>query len=141
MTKRKYKARKTMVDLILFDSKGEANRYRELLLLKKKKHIKDLKLQVRYDLIPAVYYVGEREIVPEPPAAHGILVIPSYFNLDKHGKCVQRGTWYVADFVYKEKKHGVWVGVVEDFKGYRTTAYKKKKNQMKIIYGVEIRES
>lgn len=47
----KYGAIKTKVGDITFDSKGEAKRYQELLLLLRAGEISDLKLQVGYDLI------------------------------------------------------------------------------------------
>lgn len=43
--KTKYNAKKTVVDNIVFDSKAEANRYKELKFLEKRGQIKDLKLQ------------------------------------------------------------------------------------------------
>ena len=47
----KYKSVKTQVDGITFDSKREAKRYCELKLLVKAKVIKDLRLQVPFELI------------------------------------------------------------------------------------------
>lgn len=47
----KYKAIKTVVDGITFDSKKEAKRYVELKLLVKSGVISELKLQPRFDLI------------------------------------------------------------------------------------------
>ncbi len=70
----KYKNKKTVVDGIEFDSKKEANRYQELLLLQKNGIITDLKRQVPYTLVPA-------------------------FNL---GRKRYRPMSYIADFVYKE---------------------------------------
>ena len=46
----KYRAIKTEVDNIRFDSKREAKRYQELRLLERAGVIKDLKLQVRFPL-------------------------------------------------------------------------------------------
>lgn len=60
---RKYKNTPTVLDGIRFDSKKEAERYAELKLLERGGIIKDLKTQVRFELIPknkngrAVYYV------------------------------------------------------------------------------------
>lgn len=45
----KYKARKTIVDDIVFHSAAEANRYKILQILEKSGHIKHLKLQVPFD--------------------------------------------------------------------------------------------
>lgn len=60
---RKYRNTPTVLDGIRFDSKKEAERYAELKLLERGGIIKDLKTQVRFELIPknkngrAVYYV------------------------------------------------------------------------------------
>ena len=60
---RKYRNSPTVLDGIRFDSKREAERYAELKLLERGGIIKDLKTQVRFELIPknkngrAVYYV------------------------------------------------------------------------------------
>lgn len=48
----KYKNSKITTDYGVFDSKGEYNRYVNLLLLEKTGHIKDLKRQVRFELVP-----------------------------------------------------------------------------------------
>ena len=58
-----------------FDSKKEARRYQQLLLMQKAGAITDLRRQVSFELIPS-QYVG--------------------------GKCVERAVKYVADFVYLE---------------------------------------
>ena len=47
----KYRAIKTIVDDITFDSKKEAKRYSQLKLMLKAKAIFDLKLQPKFDLI------------------------------------------------------------------------------------------
>lgn len=70
----KYRARKTTVDDITFDSRKEADRYLVLKGMEKNGSIEDLRRQVRYELIPA-------------------------FDLDgRH----YRAVYYVADFVYVE---------------------------------------
>ena len=69
----KYGNRKTVVDGITFDSRKEAKRYQELKLLEKAGDIKDLRRQVKYELIPS------QKI---------------------NGKVVERKVEYVADFVY-----------------------------------------
>ena len=70
----KYKNKKIVVDGIEFDSKKEAKRYQELLLIQRAGIITDLKRQVPYTLVPA-------------------------FNLNKKR---YRAMSYIADFVYKE---------------------------------------
>lgn len=75
----KYHAKKTCVDGITFDSKREADRYLVLKSMEEDGAIKDLRRQVRYELVPA-------------------------FNVDgRH----YRPVFYVADFVYRENGHEV----------------------------------
>jgi len=57
----------------VFDSKKEAGRYNELLILQRAGHITKLQCQVPYLLIPSQY---------------------------ENGKCIERSCKYVADFVY-----------------------------------------
>ena len=60
MMRNKYQAIKTTIDGIEFDSRKEARRYQELLLLQRAGVIQDLKMQVKYILIPAQYETFER---------------------------------------------------------------------------------
>ena len=106
----KYGARKTVVDGITFDSKKEANRYRELKLLERAGEICNLRLQVPFELIPAqyeetgeVYTKGKNKGEP------------------KRGKCIEKAVTYIADFVYYNSD--ATVRTVEDVKGMRTPAY------------------
>lgn len=70
----KYKARKTVVDGITFDSRREADRYIVLKSMEEDGAIEGLRRQIRYELVPA-------------------------FDVDgKH----YRPIFYVADFVYRE---------------------------------------
>ena len=71
----KYHNRKTECDGIIFDSKREAARYKELKLLLTAGEISDLRMQVPYELIPTFKLKGE----------------------------TFRGMKYVADFVYRDK--------------------------------------
>jgi len=59
--KSKYKAVKTTIDGIKFDSKKEAERYKELKLLEETYKITGLQMQVKFPLIPKTKY--GREIV------------------------------------------------------------------------------
>lgn len=52
MSRNKYNARKAEIDGITFDSHKEAQRYAELKLLLRGGEIRDLRLQVKYELIP-----------------------------------------------------------------------------------------
>ena len=56
----KYRNRKTEVDGILFDSRREAARYGQLQLLIKAGKISDLRLQVKFELAPAVVIKGRK---------------------------------------------------------------------------------
>lgn len=61
----KYHNQKVQLDRMTFDSKREAQRYAELLLLQRAGEIRDLKRQVRFELIPkqegerACHYVAD----------------------------------------------------------------------------------
>lgn len=71
----KYRNKKVVVNGITFDSKKEARRYTELLLLERAGAIQELRRQVKFELIPSQRY---------------------------DGKVVERPCAYVADFVYRE---------------------------------------
>lgn len=71
----KYGNRKTQRDGVTFDSRKEARRWSELLLLEKAGAIQSLQRQVRYELLPSQ-------------------------RID--GKVVERAVHYVADFVYEQ---------------------------------------
>lgn len=118
----KYGSRKTVVDGISFDSKKEASRYRELLLLERAGKIGNLRRQVKYVLIPAQYEN------PDSPTKSG------------RGKCLERECSYVADFVYDVPMEPEPVEIVEDTKGFRTEAYKIKRKMMLFMHGIRIRE-
>lgn len=75
----KYRAKRTTVDGITFDSRREADRYLVLKSMEEGGAIEDLRRQVRYELVPA-------------------------FDVDgRH----YRPVFYVADFVYRENGHEV----------------------------------
>lgn len=116
-TRSKYGAVKTTVNGIMFASKAEARRYRELKLLEKAGDIRALKTHPEFTLCP--WMTDHSEIV----------II---------GK-------YVADFAYKARiKMGrdqdEWEDVVEDVKGHATPLYKWKKKHCEAQYDVTIRE-
>lgn len=122
----KYGNKKCTVNGIVFDSIHEADRYKELLLLEKAGKIKDLRLQVVYELIPAQYETFER-------------------YSDKTGKrlkdgkrCVEESCKYIADFVYQDAGTGEWI--VEDSKGKRTKDYIIKRKLMLYIHGIRVHE-
>lgn len=125
MRRSKYGNRKTVVDGITFDSKKEANRFRELQLLERAGKITALQRQVKYVLIPT-----QREFSNEiyKKGAH-----QGYF---KPGKVLEKECSYIADFAYIQD--GAYV--VEDTKGVRTEAYKIKRKLMLERYGIQIKE-
>lgn len=106
----KYRAKKTEVDGIVFDSKKEARRYQELKLFEKAGVIKDLERQVKFVLIPAQRI---------------------------NGKVAERECSYIADFVYKDKEGNT---IVEDTKGFRTADYIIKRKLMLYVHGIKIVE-
>lgn len=108
--KRKYNNKKVVVDGIQFDSIKEARHYTNLTLLARAGQIRDLRLQVTYDLAPKV-------------------------KLDGRTKPALR---YKADFVYFDVKVGR--EVVEDVKGMRTKEYRIKRHLMMSVHGIEVRE-
>jgi len=107
MAYNKYGAKPTFSDGIRFASKGEARRYEELKLLVRAGEIKDLKLQPKFELIPA-YVNGAGEKI--------------------------RKLEYVADFEYFEIEHQQWV--IEDVKseGTKTAIYLLKRKLFEKIY-------
>lgn len=107
----KYNSKKTVVDGQKFDSRKEANRYKELLLLEKVGAIKNLSRQVKFVLIPS-----QRD--------------------EATGKIVERECSYRADFKYTEDGKTV----VEDVKGFRTKEYIIKRKLLLWRYGIKIRE-
>ena len=126
----KYHAKKTVLDGITFDSRKEARRYSELKLLEKAGRIKDLRLQVPFELIPA-----QRE--PDQVGKRGGKV---------KGKVIERAVVYKSDFVYLERldipftDEEKWVEVVEDTKGVKTKEYILKRKMMLYFHGIRIRE-
>lgn len=120
--KNKYSNKKVEVDGIVFDSKREAKRYQELLLLEKVGAILNLQRQVKYVLIPT-----QRE--PDTVGSRG--------GIHK-GKVIEQECAYYADFVYFDREKQEMV--VEDTKGMRTTDYIIKRKLMLFRHGIRIRE-
>lgn len=116
----KYGAKKITRDGITFDSKREAKRYGELLLLERAGAITELQRQVEFVLIPA-----QRE--PDTIGKRGGVI---------KGKVLEHKCSYVADFVYKEDGKLV----VEDTKGFRTKDYVIKRKLMLWVHNIRIKE-
>lgn len=99
-------------DTVKFDSRHEARRYDELMLLQRAGAIRDLERQKRYRLIPT--------------------------QRGADGKVIERSCDYVADFVYIDTTTGNLV--VEDAKGFKTKDYIIKRKLMLERYGIQIKE-
>ena len=116
----KYNSKKVELDGLKFDSKKEAKRYSELILLERAGKIKNLQAQVKYELIP-----NQR---------------------DMSGRVIERAVVYIADFVYTDISTPVHRLVVEDVKGYRNAKggayalYVIKRKLMLHKYGIRITE-
>lgn len=102
---------KTVVDNITFHSRKESLRYSQLKLYEKGGLIKDLRLQVPYELIPKLVINDKTE----------------------------RAIKYVADFVYIDTVNGK--EIVEDVKGYKDRVYLLKYRLMKMIHNIDIKET
>ena len=110
----KYHSEKVTVDNIVFDSKLEAERYRHLKLLQQQGIIKDLKLQVPFELQP---------------------------SFKKRGKTI-RAITYLADFTYVQD--GVLVVLdVKGYNKDKVYLIKKKLFEYKypLLYLLETRSS
>lgn len=118
----KYHNKKVTFDGIEFDSKKEMYRYIRLKSMQEEGLISELRLQVPYELIPAIY---EEEIVK----------LKTKTKVVK--RCAQKAVKYVADFVYKDH-YGY--EVVEDSKGLHTKEYLLKKKMMRAFLGITIKE-
>lgn len=97
----KYKNQPIEIDGHKFPSKREANRYSQLSLLQKAGIIRDLKLQVPFELQP-------------------------HFKHPITNKMI-RAITYVADFTYIDENGQYHI---EDTKGFRTETYEIKKKMM-----------
>lgn len=120
--KRKYHNKKVTFDGFEFDSKKEMYRYIRLKSMQEEGLISDLRMQVPYEIIPAVY---EEEKVQLKTKVKTVT------------KCVQRAAYYLADFVYKDKDGKE---IVLDTKGFRTKEYLLKKKMMRAFLGITITE-
>ena len=106
----KYNSRKHEVDGIVFDSRKEAARWKELKALEQAGKIAALRRQQTYTLIPN--------------------------QNGTDGKLIERKCTYRADFVYIENGDVV----VEDVKGVKTKDYIIKRKLMLWVHGIRIKE-
>ena len=119
----KYQNKKTEVDGLVFDSKKEAKYY---LVLKQRLNdgeIDNLRMQVPYELVPAVWKTEVKHLKTKDKEVR---------------KQVQRAVHYVADFVYTDVHTGD--EVVVDTKGFRTKEYILKRKMMLAFKGISIVE-
>lgn len=118
----KYGAVRTTVDNVTFASKREAERYRELKLLRDAGQIHSLALQPRFPL-RVLLTGGNGFTVANLPEDQPVRVWPAIGS-------------YVGDFSYIECATGRLV--VEDVKGMDTPLSKWKRKHAAAQYGVEI---
>lgn len=112
--KNKFGNQKITIDGIERDSLSESNRFEQLKILQRVGAIKNLKYQVKYELVPKQQgkYRNERAIT------------------------------YIADFVYDVvMPDGSLCEVVEDCKGHRTKDYIIKRKLMLYIHGISVKET
>ena len=121
----KYGSRKQTVSGMTFDSRREARRFQELRLLELAGEISDLRLQVKYVLIPT-QRAPSFEVYKRGPNK----------GRRKPGEVLEKECAYIADFVYVKDGETV----VEDAKGYRTDVYIIKRKLMLERYGIQIQE-
>lgn len=113
----KYGARKVRFDGITFDSQIEGYRYLRLKDMEKRGEISDLRMQVKYELIP------KQVDDPDLPV--------------RKQRVLERSCDYLADFVYKDKNG---VTHVEDTKGMKTKEYIIKRKLMLYVHGIKVEE-
>jgi hypothetical protein len=118
----KYGNKKAKANGKVFDSRQERSRYYTLQVLEKAGEISELRMQVPFEIIPAIYETVEVQLKTKTKQVQ---------------KLVQRAAHYVADFVYKDKDGNM---VVEDSKGFRTPEYLLKKKMMRAFLGITIKE-
>lgn len=106
----KYSNTKVSDGALTFDSKAEHKRWQYLALLERAGEIRELRMQVPFELIPA-------QVAPD-----GLKIKP---------------TVYVADFTYIDGNGEL---VVEDPKGCSTPEWKIKRKLMLQVHGIWVRE-
>lgn len=105
------------------DSKKEARRCNELHIMEKAHEISGLRVQEKFELIPAQY---------EPT---GELYVKGTKKGEAKMRCIEQACSYTADFVYfDERKKKI---IIEDTKGYRTKEYIIKRKLMRFKYCIE----
>ena len=122
----KYHNTKKQIDGIWFDSTKEGNYYLYLKQLVDEGKISNLRLQVPYQIIPAVYTEEVKHLKTKDKIVQ---------------RCIQRATHYVADFVYTVTDTGL--EEVVDVKSEITRKnpeYRLKKKMMLAFNNIQIKE-
>ena len=123
----KYKAVKTTIDGITFDSKKEAKRYTELRLLEKAGHITHLELQPEYQIT-----INGAKICKYKADFR-------YFTVRQENReqyTNSKGEWQTPTITGDKEGQ-----IVEDVKGYKTPIYRLKKRLVEACYpGTQIKE-
>jgi len=112
---KKFNNEVTFIGDMRFDSKKEANRYMELLILVRCKKIENLQCQVPFELAERVLLLGENR--------------------------VKKALKYVCDFYYFDNETKKMI--IEDVKSPATRkreSYRNKKHLMKTVLGLDIVE-
>lgn len=110
-----------------FDSKNEGKRYLFLRGEETAGRIRNLRKQVKYELIPK-----QTELVPKQLKT----------KVKYEERCVEQAAYYIADFVYEKEIEGEWKDVVEDVKGSEFTVTDKARLQKKLMlfrHGIKVR--
>lgn len=119
----KYGNKKVVIDDITFASRKEAKYYLYLKQRETDGEISDLRLQVPYELVPAIWAEEVKQLKTKTKIVR---------------KCIQKAVHYVADFVYTDRATGE--EVVVDTKGFRTKEYILKRKMMLAFKGISITE-
>ncbi len=119
----KYGAKSVVIGGIRFPSTGEGNRYLYLKDCARRGIIRDLQLQVPFELYPPIY---EPKLLKRGPRKGQTV----------NGRLLWEGITYISDFVYTLPDG---TQVVEDFKGVQTPVFKIKRRLLKERCGIELR--
>ena len=123
----KYKAVKTTIDGITFDSKREAKRYTELKVLEKSGHITHLELQPEYQIT-----INGAKICKYKADFR-------YFTVRQENNALSynsKGEWQTPTMTGDKEGQ-----IVEDVKGFKTPIYRLKKRLVEASYpGTLIKE-
>ena len=126
-TRNKYKAVKTTIDGITFDSKKEAKRYTELKVLEKAGHITHLELQPAYEIT-----INGAKICTYK-ADFRYFTVRAESNERSYNS---KGEWQTPTLTGQKEGQ-----IVEDAKGFKTPIYRLKKKLVEASYpGTQIKE-